>query len=163
MVVVGSIVYLKHPDGRVLLQTRKSGRMKGYIGLPGGKVEEGEGTVQAGIRELEEETGLIAKHADLLGCYSEVSYAGRGLSGHYVLFVLGVRSYTGRLVSETAEGSNFFFEESRVSSLGRVLPDLYFVLDRVRNPPFVDHLTRYIEGDREYVLTQNGDRYPKSY
>lgn len=161
--VVGSIVYLKHPDGRILLQTRKSGRMRGYIGLPGGKVEEGEGTIQAGIRELKEETGLIAKHADLLGCYSEVSYFERRLSGHYVLFVLGVVSYTGRLISESSEGSNFFIEESRVRSLGKVLPDLYFVLDRVRNPPFVDHLTRYIENGTEYVLTRNGDRYPAHY
>ena len=49
-----------------------SGNPAGTYGLPGGKIEPQEGPNQTGVRELFEETGIIAPPADLvqLGSYS---------------------------------------------------------------------------------------------
>jgi len=38
-IIVGAIVYLRDEKGRILLQRRRSGLFKGYVGLPGGKIE----------------------------------------------------------------------------------------------------------------------------
>lgn len=51
-------------DGAVLLGERGKGAMAGFWSLPGGHVEPGERISDAAIREVEEETGVIA---DLLG------------------------------------------------------------------------------------------------
>lgn len=49
-------------ENKVLITKYKSGNKKeGYYDIPGGKIEEGETTEQAAIREMKEETGVIVK------------------------------------------------------------------------------------------------------
>jgi 8-oxo-dGTP diphosphatase len=48
-------------DSRLLLGRRTAGFGTGSWGLPGGHLEQGETILEAGARELKEETGLIAK------------------------------------------------------------------------------------------------------
>ncbi|MGH6860025.1 MAG: NUDIX domain-containing protein, partial [Phyllobacterium sp.] len=47
-------------DGAFLLVTRGREPSKGWLAFPGGRREEGETPQQAAIRELFEETGLVA-------------------------------------------------------------------------------------------------------
>jgi 8-oxo-dGTP diphosphatase len=47
-------------DGRLLLARKRRGLGTGLLVAPGGKVEPGESAVEAAVRELAEETGLVA-------------------------------------------------------------------------------------------------------
>lgn len=52
--------------GQVILIQRKTEPNAGWWGFPGGHVELGETAMQAAIRELREETGVIARPLDYL-------------------------------------------------------------------------------------------------
>ena len=51
-------------DGRVLLGLRAGGRGAGTWGFPGGAADPGESPLEAGARELLEETGLVATNLE---------------------------------------------------------------------------------------------------
>jgi len=55
---VGAVVI---KDGKVLLVKRRNPPSANKWSLPGGHVEPGEGILEAAVRELEEETGVIGK------------------------------------------------------------------------------------------------------
>ena len=57
--------------GMVLLQKRSFGIFKGYWVFPGGRVEKGEDTWAACIREAKEETGLDVRIVKMVGFYDD--------------------------------------------------------------------------------------------
>lgn len=63
---VGAAIILESSDGKVLL-TRRAPHLRIFPGLwvpPGGHVEENESLIEAGVRELQEETGIDKKIVD---------------------------------------------------------------------------------------------------
>lgn len=61
---------LRAPDGLRLLFTVRSARLAnhaGQIAFPGGRLEPGEGVVEAALRETFEETGLVGSKTRILG------------------------------------------------------------------------------------------------
>ena len=52
-------------DEVLLLRRCNTGYMDGYYDMPSGHVERGEPLLEAAARELREETGVVAKTADL--------------------------------------------------------------------------------------------------
>lgn len=57
-----TVLCLIHKDGSYLLQDRVKNDWKGYT-LPGGHIEPGESIVEAVIREMKEETGIVGVSA----------------------------------------------------------------------------------------------------
>jgi 8-oxo-dGTP diphosphatase len=62
---VGAVV--RDPAGRLLLVRRGQEPSRGLWSLPGGRVEPGETTEQAVVREVREETGLVVRAGAVVG------------------------------------------------------------------------------------------------
>jgi len=66
LVLVGTAVAVFNSNGEILLQKRRDG----LWGVPGGFIELGESTEEAGRREVFEETGIEIGKLDLVGVFS---------------------------------------------------------------------------------------------
>jgi 8-oxo-dGTP diphosphatase len=86
--MVGVIAVVRRND-QVLLAQRSRGSYLGKWGFPGGHVERGETVIEAGLRELLEETGV---RAEPRGVLTHLDVIGRGGDGavtfHYVLLAV---------------------------------------------------------------------------
>lgn len=67
LIVVGACVFVFDPSERLLLMRRSD---NGLWGLPGGSMEPGETLEEAARRELEEETGVIAREMNFFHTFS---------------------------------------------------------------------------------------------
>lgn len=82
-------------DGnKILLQDRVKDDWYGYT-LPGGHVEKGESFVQAAVREVYEETGLVITNPQLCG----VKQFQTEEEERYIVFLFKTDNYSGTLVS----------------------------------------------------------------
>ena len=70
LILVGVAVAVLNEKGEILLQKR----MGGLWGVPGGFVELGESTEEAGRREVLEETGIEIGKLDLVNVFSGKQY-----------------------------------------------------------------------------------------
>lgn len=85
---IGAIAVLLH-EGRFLLVQRGKDPGRGQWGFPGGHVELGETAKAAAIRELEEETSVIATAGDYLTAVDVIGKSEAGdLLYHYLLAVV---------------------------------------------------------------------------
>ena len=101
---------MRDAQGRILLEKRRD---CGLWGLPGGRLDPGESVIEAGRREVMEETGLSIRVVRLLGVYSIptparlISYP-EGLT-HSIDIVLEGLPLDGVLThSEESEAVGFF-------------------------------------------------------
>lgn len=85
---------LIHQFDLVMVRKKRPDWQAGKLNLPGGHIEEGEAPVQAGARELFEETGLLVKHMPEMGAI----YA-----GDHVIHVFQACGVTGQLETKTDE------------------------------------------------------------
>ncbi len=102
-IAVNALVF--NEKGEVLLAKRTD---NGLWCIPGGHMELGETVAQAGLRELEEETGLQAEVVRLVGIYSDTDgslHYAQGREWHTVRVSLLCRATGGelRLSGETSE------------------------------------------------------------
>lgn len=79
-------VALVDGDGRVLVQQRSAGPLKGLWEFPGGKIEAGETPAVALIRELREELGIDVESA----CLAPAAFASEPLGERHLLLLLHV-------------------------------------------------------------------------
>lgn len=83
----GASFALFRGDDVLLVQRSKQPRL-GMWSLPGGHIEPGERAVDAALRELTEETGLVALSDGLVDIHDVVIHGGDGaLQAHYLLAV----------------------------------------------------------------------------
>jgi 8-oxo-dGTP pyrophosphatase MutT (NUDIX family) len=102
---VFTLLYVRRPeDGRYLMLKRglETPIMPGKLIPTGGKVEPGETVEEAGKRELQEETGLVAKSIHSRGTYAYISTRPKNPAG--TMHLLEVTSFEGQLVRHTHEG-----------------------------------------------------------
>ena len=104
---------LIHKGNQYLLQDRVKKDWKGYT-LPGGHVEPGESIVEATIREMQEETGLIIRNPKLCGVKQFPIEGGR-----YLVFLFETEEFEGELVS-SEEGAMHWVNAEELDSVKTV-------------------------------------------
>lgn len=118
---------IRDDAGRVLLSRRTD---NGWFNLPGGKVEAGESVVEALMREVWEETGLVVKVEGLIGLYTK-------RKKHGFTLTFGARIMAGQLCPSDEADRHEWVAPSRLNQL-RVLPrHLERTRDALRNAPDV--------------------------
>ena len=127
-------------DGdRMLLQNRVKKDWRGYT-LPGGHVEPGESFVDAGKREMKEETGLEILHPRLVGVKQFPIREGR-----YVVLLFKTEEFSGEVIS-SEEGKMEWIGKEQLGSIDTV--DDFDALLRVMNDPELTEFQYLVDGDR---------------
>ncbi|PZM16999.1 NUDIX hydrolase [Rhizobium tubonense] len=80
-------------DGRFLLVLRRNPPSADMYAFPGGRAEEGETPDETALREFAEETGIVARNAELFATYDLPTRADDGtLVSHFFLSVFTVEA-----------------------------------------------------------------------
>src|SRR5262245_27771815 len=84
----------------LLIQRGKEGPFRGLWSLPGGRIEPGEAARLAALREVHEETGVVAELAGVLDIHDVIRRDPTGdLASHYLLAVFYGRWLSGEPVA----------------------------------------------------------------
>jgi 8-oxo-dGTP diphosphatase len=84
----------------LLIERGKGGPLKGFWSLPGGRIEPGERVRAAALREVREETGIVAELAGLLDIHEVIRHDPAGqLVSHYLLAIFYGRWISGEPVA----------------------------------------------------------------
>lgn len=109
-------------EGKLLLGRRKVGHGAGNWEFPGGHLECGETIEACAIRELREETGLVATGVNVETWMERV---GETRGTHYILFFVSVTEFIGepaQMEPEKNEGWEWFDKENLPTPLFSVIP-----------------------------------------
>jgi 8-oxo-dGTP diphosphatase len=116
--------------GRVLLIERKKKPFIGHWVAPGGKIEITESPYECAVRELREETGLVALDASLRGIVAETSNT---IDWHWLIFVFVVKVFSGELQENDREGTLSWWPVDKFNEL-KVPPADKVFFERVCKP-----------------------------
>lgn len=84
---VAAVLSVVPRGGRVLLVRRAKPPDRGRWGFPGGRIEPGETLVDAALRELAEETGVMAEGGRVLTALDSIHPDGAGNVAHHFVLV----------------------------------------------------------------------------
>jgi 8-oxo-dGTP diphosphatase len=105
-------------SGQVLLVERAKPPVAGLWSLPGGHIEPGERAADAALRELHEETGVIADVIGPVTIHDVIVHDDAGaLSAHYVISVFCGRWVAGEPVAATDARRAAFFNRAEIGAL----------------------------------------------
>jgi 8-oxo-dGTP diphosphatase len=126
--VLATLVYCVREDHVLLLRRVRPPFEGSWVG-PGGKIEPTESPCECAIRELREETSLVAKSIELRGVVREVSSR---LDWQWLLFLYCVTSWDGSVAEHCREGELRWW---RIDQLAHIqLPEA----DRIFMPAILD-------------------------
>ncbi len=134
-----TVLCLIYENDKFLLQNRVKDDWKGLT-LPGGHVEANESIIDAVIREMKEETGLLIQNPKLCGIKQFPIENGR-----YIVFLFQTDEFSGEVVS-SEEGEMLWVNKTDMPNL-EIVNDLLELLKVMLN----DDLTEFqyvIENDK---------------
>lgn len=106
---IAAILAVVLRDGRFLLVRRSHRPDAGKWGFPGGKIEPGETIAAAALRELAEETGVVANAGEILTALDVIRHDRDGTLHHYVLIAVQCRWLSGEgTAADDAEEAAWF-------------------------------------------------------
>lgn len=130
------VALIKRPfaqnEHRYLLIHRTSRVHHGMWALVGGKWDFGETLPDAIVREVAEETGLVAQFVALRGTVSQRLAADNEKPAHFLLFVCELHAPDG-IAEEQQEGEAAWFSHAEIEHLqanGRIIPTDYAMLQQ---------------------------------
>ena len=113
-----TVLCLIHKDGSFLLQDRVKKDWRGYT-LPGGHVEPGESIVDAVIREMKEETGLMICNPKLCGIKQFPIENNGKEDGRYLVFLFETDKFEGNITS-SEEGQMHWVKKEELKQVNLV-------------------------------------------
>lgn len=93
--VIGVAAIVQDTEGRVLVSERRSGKMQGWYGAPGGHLEWIESFEEAAVRELKEEAGIDAHavNCEVIGVDQDYD---PNEDHHWAIVFVRVKRWTGK-------------------------------------------------------------------
>lgn len=146
LIMAGATVVLINDQQQILLQKRVDNHC---WGLPGGSMELGETLEQVAKRELEEETGLVAVHLQLLDIFSGPDLYYQYPHGDEVYNVVAAyicREYSGSLQAQCSEVQELQFF------------DLFALPQNINPPdlPIIQYFLRsFLENHNDPIIERN--------
>lgn len=139
-----TVLCLIHNKDSYLLQDRVKKDWKGYT-LPGGHIEPGESIVDAVVREMKEETGLMIKSPRLCGVKQFPIEGGR-----YIVFLFETDQFEGEVV-DSDEGKMHWVKISELSNV-----NLVDDFDELLEVMLSDNLTefQYVVENEEWIIVK---------
>lgn len=117
-----SVIVLISNGEKILMIKRGDSPHKGKWALPGGHLEFGEQLEEAGIREVKEETGVIAKITGFISFKNEIIIEGRKRF-HIVLFCFKGKFVKGKL-SVGRDVKDVCWKEPKNMNINEIAPSI---------------------------------------
>lgn len=148
MVKLATICYIDNGSQFLMLLRNKKEHdvHKGkWIGV-GGKFEAGESPEECAIREVREETGLIAKTLELKGVITFPEFTPEN---DWYTYIFKITEFEGTVIEDCREGTLQWVDYDHILSLPTWKGDLIFLQWLLENKPFFSAKFQY--QDNEYV------------
>ena len=125
---ISTLLYCFDPEGRILLLHRNKEPNMGLWSPCGGKlkVDDGESPYDCALRELQEETGIIAEKKDL-HLTGIVSECGGKNKNHWLMFLFELKKYVQKLPPNCSEGRFAFFKPSELNEISLPKTDKEYI------------------------------------
>jgi 8-oxo-dGTP diphosphatase len=113
---VAAVIGVLAKDEKLLLVRRANPPDAGYWGFPGGKINFGETIAEAAVRELREETGIIAAAGNVLTALDAFDRTEGKIRAHYLLVAVQCRYISGVPVAADDALEARWFSLSEITS-----------------------------------------------
>jgi len=130
-----SLLLVPRRDGKYILYHRMKEPYYGCWGLPGAKLEHGEGILEGAERELKEEMGLEGE-GKVVGIQNIVTTNDGIVFGHMTQFIVLFDEPKGKLTGNNREGTYEWAEKEKIYTQKDLFPDVPGVIKDIERNVF---------------------------
>lgn len=157
-----SFVLCVNENDEVLLQKRKKQPYLGIINIPGGKVQFGESTHDAGIRELYEESKLTINSMKLKMIDEVRTYNhNKHIFAHIIAYTYVCREFDGKLEKENQEGEMKWYSLNEIQYVEDIFPNLKKTIPKLLNTQhlIVQETKRFMDVEGNFIKYEIEKKY----